>query len=320
MKKIDSIVVSTKEPSTDNLWLKDNTLNNYHNGSWKPIEASKEGILTIPENPEEGQMPTVNSDGKVIWSITHNTDAEAIRKDLEKNKEDVNQLKISVEEARLSLFIDMWNTACGTYGQYNTATGFFELNGLTDITYEEALKIDSFGAMTGNIDRRYSGKLGVRTFYPLLKANITIDCTEAFSYNTSVEVINGVQIKTSDLMDTFSNCTNLRSIQEIDIVGTPIGANTFKNCSELENLKITRVRSNFNVQWSPKLTSSSFLHIINKATNEIAITITVHPDVYAKLTGDTTNAAAAALTLEELAQWQQVFTEALQKKIQFTTI
>lgn len=47
--------------------------------------------------------------------------------------------------------------------------------------------------------------------------------------------------------------------------------------------------------------------------------ITVHPDSYAKLTGDTTNAAAAALTEEELAQWMQIVTDAAAKKITFIT-
>ena len=49
------------------------------------------------------------------------------------------------------------------------------------------------------------------------------------------------------------------------------------------------------------------------------ITVTVHPDVYAKLTGDTTNAAAAALTADELARWQEVLAEAAEKQITFAT-
>jgi len=44
-------------------------------------------------------------------------------------------------------------------------------------------------------------------------------------------------------------------------------------------------------------------HTIKNRRGTNAITITVHPDVYAKLTGDTTNAAASALTADELAKW-----------------
>ena len=50
-----------------------------------------------------------------------------------------------IAAANKALFIDMWNQACtqggNSYGRYNAKTGFFELNGLTDISYEEALLI-----------------------------------------------------------------------------------------------------------------------------------------------------------------------------------
>ena len=48
-------------------------------------------------------------------------------------------------------------------------------------------------------------------------------------------------------------------------------------------------------------------------------TITVHADVYAKLTGDTTNEAAAALTADELSQWQALLTKAAGKNIAFAS-
>ena len=61
-------------------------------------------------------------------------------------------------------------------------------------------------------------------------------------------------------------------------------------------------------------------YLVNKAYNGTkAITITVHPDVYAKLTGDTTNAAAAALTADELAQWQAILAAAAAKNITIAT-
>ena len=61
-------------------------------------------------------------------------------------------------------------------------------------------------------------------------------------------------------------------------------------------------------------------NLVSLAANTAAITITVHPDVYAKLTGDTTNEAAAALTPEELAAWQQVLADAVDRNISFATV
>ena len=60
-------------------------------------------------------------------------------------------------------------------------------------------------------------------------------------------------------------------------------------------------------------------YLVTNAANTSPITVTVHPDVYAKLTGDTTNAAAAALTSDELAQWTALVTTANSKNISFAT-
>ena len=54
--------------------------------------------------------------------------------------------KLAVTDlAKKKVFIDTWNTACTSagirYGSYNEKTGYFELNGLTDISYEQALDI-----------------------------------------------------------------------------------------------------------------------------------------------------------------------------------
>lgn len=229
---------------------------------------------------------------------------------------DNNELSLT-DMAKKRLFIDMWNAACGTYGRYNTKTGFFELNGLTDITYQEALLIDAYGIPSGDLDNKYSGQQGVRTYYPYKVANVPINADCAFNYNNSLVVFNGVTIKTTKMAGMFQGCINLRSVQIIDVVNSSPSNTAFMNCYKLETLKINRLGGDMNVQWSPLLTLSSFQSIVQNATNKSPITITVHPDVYAKLTGDTTNAAAAALTPEELAQWQQVVTDAAEKDISF---
>ncbi|MDY4811201.1 MAG: hypothetical protein SO168_03950, partial [Muribaculaceae bacterium] len=68
------------------------------------------------------------------------------------------------------------------------------------------------------------------------------------------------------------------------------------------------------------LSLSSLEYMVSRAVNTQAITVTVHPDVYAKLTGDTTNAAAAALSADELAQWQSLVSAAAAKNISFATV
>lgn len=87
---------------------------------------------------------------------------------------------------------------------------------------------------------------------------------------------------------------------------------------KLEYFHIT-IKKSFDVRTSPLLTFSTMQYLITKAANTSSITVTVHPDVYAKLTGDTTNAAAAALTSDELAQWTALVTTANSKNISFAT-
>ena len=71
-------------------------------------------------------------------------------------------------------FIVMWNLACGIYGCYNEATGYFELNGLTDITYQQALSIYGAGAISSPNGSEFYQSKKIRTNLPL-----------TVSYNTS---------------------------------------------------------------------------------------------------------------------------------------
>lgn len=45
------------------------------------------------------------------------------------------------------LFIDEWTEACGIWGGWNEDTGFFELNGLLNITYPQAIAIRNMGTI-----------------------------------------------------------------------------------------------------------------------------------------------------------------------------
>ena len=61
-------------------------------------------------------------------------------------------------------------------------------------------------------------------------------------------------------------------------------------------------------------------YTVTNKTSTVTVTITVHKNIYAKLTGDTTNAAAAALSEDELAQWTALIDQAAAKNIQFATV
>ena len=87
----------------------------------------------------------------------------------------------------------------------------------------------------------------------------------------------------------------------------------------LVTLDISNLKISLDLSKCPLIDLTSWQGLVSRAANTGAITVTVHPDVYAKLTGDTTNAAASALSADELAQWQALVATAAAKQITFAT-
>lgn len=242
-------------------------------------------------------------------------------------------------------FIDGWNNACVgprtklAVGQYNESSGYFELNGIVDIGYEEAMKIYRFShtnlSAKYTFGTKYNGDVNIqkycycRTYLPILWPSYSgNDMTDAFSYNRVVQVISfeggygTVMGANVILKGTFRNCNALREIL-CEIRNPELDLYSFYGCTALETLRLTvnTGQTMPDLRWSPALTYDSFQWLVTHATTSAenkAYTVTVHADVFAKLTGDTSNEAAAALTAEELAAWQQILTAATAKNISFT--
>lgn len=128
----------------------------------------------------------------------------------------------------------------------------------------------------------------------------------------------GGSIYAGDMLAAF----NSSEVKELDCILDVSCANwvttAFVYC-RMEKIKLRGLKSDVNFHYANKLSLDSVQYMVANAANTSAITITVHADVYAKLTGDTTNAAAAALTADVLAQWQQVLADAMAKNISFAT-
>lgn len=112
----------------------------------------------------------------------------------------------------------------------------------------------------------------------------------------------------------FSNCTYLfyGCKQLVTIVGDVTFENVTHNhaftyCESLQNVRFEQLRYNVDLKDSPLLTLESFQYLVENATNTSAITVTVHADVYAKLTDP------------QQAEWYAVNTAAQGKQISFAT-
>lgn len=141
--------------------------------------------------------------------------------------------------------------------------------------------------------------------------------------NVFIEVVYFAQGHPSMGGSRFSNITNAFAfnVRLRKVLYLPLGpgcttTGAFTQCTNLEEVRAAFV-CNLSFADSPRLSLASFNYGVKDGS--AGYTITVHPDVYAKLTGDMTNEAAAALSEEEAAQWQQVFTDAAAKNITFAT-
>lgn len=239
------------------------------------------------------------------------------------------KLADDIEEAKYALFIDQWNAAWGAYGKYDPVNAPDALHPFYGnklwMTYEEAIAVmANYGFV--NVKNIRVPKTNVRTNVPETFTGHTgsmlleIDCK---FFNTPVEVLGfqyGAIIKNAT--SAFDSCSKLRTILGDLTIRGPL---TISKSPLLEDVSI-KVESYNNspnpivLSGCPLINLASLQYIVTHAQNTKAITVTVHPDVYAKLTGDTTNAVAAALDADELAQWQQVCADAAAKNISFATV
>lgn len=240
-------------------------------------------------------------------------------------------------------FIDLWNNACidpltkRAVGRYNESTGYFELNGLTDITYQQAMDIYRFtsGAFPGNVTEDCNNTYGYAKFRTNLPSNgvkHVLEIYDMFYHNEILEVVrlpqyysDGVHLH-KNTRGAFYGCYKLKEILNVMLAPQCISssktwADTFYKCVLLETVRIKNLYGNISFAQSPLISSDSISYLVENRTtaHTDVITVTVHADTFAKLTGDTTNPAVAALTPAELAQWQQILTAATAKNISFTT-
>lgn len=238
------------------------------------------------------------------------------------------------DSAKRAVFNDMFNLAAGSDGGYKPSEAPdpakpYLLNTLW-LSYEEAVKIYAInGADAGHvlpdIGRRYSHYYcaplvdSVRTLFKV--------CGHTQSYgmffgDAKLEVVN-VDISGS-LAWVFRGNPKLKTVLgTVEISEVTSGDNLIWDCELLEDVNLKGLRNNIRMRGCPKLSLATMQYLVDNASTAITaekpVVVTVHADVFAKLTGDTTNEAAAALTDEEKTAWASVLTAATSKYISFAT-
>lgn len=175
------------------------------------------------------------------------------------------------------------------------------------LTYDEALVVYNAGVLIRPCERRFQGFTGLKTnINGMQLTTAEAIMRETFYMCESLEVAN---VRLGRLSGgTFYGCSALREIIGPMYVVEQHTKDAFKGCVALETLPEMYVQFGFSLEDSPLLTLQSMRNIIAHPSNTTAITVTVHADVYAKLT-DTAN-----------AEWFKVLTDAVAKNISFATV
>lgn len=245
--------------------------------------------------------------------------------------EDTDGLYLT-DSAKRAVFNDMFNLAAGSDGGYKPSEAPdpskpYLLNTLW-LSYEEAVKIYAInGADAGryqpNISRRYSHYNGaplVNSVRTLFKVCGHSQYYGMFFGDVELEVVN-VDIS-GNLAWVFRGNSKLKTVLgTVEIYAVTSGDILIWDCALLEDVNLKGLRYNIRMLGCPKLSLATMQYLVDNASTAITaekpVVVTVPADVFAKLTGDMTNEAAAALTDDEKTAWAAVLTAATSKYISF---
>lgn len=192
--------------------------------------------------------------------------------------------------------------------KYNEATGFYELNGLTNITEEEMRVIYKYVG-TPQVAGAFAYSKA-RTNFPMpgMYNGTLLDAMFYACSNLEVIRLGHRQAWDGDYLtpdiyvagkNSFYLCSKLRKIygRLISNVADINWDLTFGECAALEEVRIYHLNSSIKLSWSPNLSKESVLYMITNVNPPSgaavgSITITLHPTAYARLKDDADIVAA----------------------------
>ena len=204
--------------------------------------------------------------------------------------------------------IDLFESAGAVF---NASSGYFELNGLTDISYEE-MRVIYTEAKTTYPFHRYQ--------YYYTKARTTLPANPLFfNYasavgggglfmNSKIEVVRFTDESAYNVINNIPNFTDIgsafndsRFVKDVSYLRANSGGSAFAGAFSLERAMIAGISQSVSFSESPRLTAASVAYMVSNA-GTATITITLHATAYARATADpAVQAALAAHTNVTLA-------------------
>lgn len=241
------------------------------------------------------------------------------------------------DKAKMRLFIDQWDAAWnikGTvYGKYDPEHAPDALHPFMGndvwMTYEEAILVMEYSSGFSPYQRITLVNIPIKTLLPIPLS----------LYNTYVDIMDMRELRAIRFIEDkgnaqvisqqpwfIPNCPNLTRIEgtfNISNMDSSACWRFLRNSDNIKEFRASGLNKHLNLQTNSKLSLATMQYLVNNASTAITaekpVVVTVHADVFAKLTGDTTNEAAAALTDDEKTAWAAVLTAATSKYISFAT-
>ncbi len=220
-----------------------------------------------------------------------------------------------VYRPEMKVFDDEWRAAGGTVIVSGVTYG---CNGTDDLTYEEAVEIKQLYSKrkTDDYSRMFFAAT-VRALLPVWLPNASVKLSSMFQSAAGLTKIvfrsnvSPCIVRIGDFTTTFHTCSNLKEIDgvlDVSNMTSPIYYPTFMLDGRLEDVWISGLKYSANFQDCKSLSLASLQYLVDNAANTTAITITVHHDVYAKLTD------------ESNTEWNALLAQAAEKNITFATV
>jgi hypothetical protein len=183
---------------------------------------------------------------------------------------------------------------------FNATTGYFELNGLTDISYEEMKEIYKVSSICFQsiVNRNYTfAESTARTNFPLKVCSYVVytPTMPNMFYASNTEIIafsltNAIIPQAGNLGSCFNGANKVKNI--IGVLNlknqTAIDWSVFYNTYSLVSINISSIKASIELKQSSLLSLASVVYMVENAINTTAITITIHADALARCTADTT--------------------------------
>ena len=188
--------------------------------------------------------------------------------------------------------------------EWNTATGYFEYNGLVDITAAQMRQILPYltlGRATGDIAYKFQkSEMRTITLYSEGGTPGTKYMDYAF-YGSTAETIRFKSTThpftyVSGIDNIFRACPYLREVYGVlDLGRIKSGTITIAllGAATLKSIQLKSLNTSISFSTQPLLSLESITYMVENATNTAPITITLHPDAYARLTDELIEKASA---------------------------